>query len=107
MKKFEGKDLKEVWNYRLSVACPFIDRRGKTWVVHICANQKSDYPLESYDTGIPVEEGDVNDRTKIIKCYEWLYKVRSKYSLPDIEERKPLVAKMEAAEKALAELGAV
>jgi hypothetical protein len=109
-KKFAGKDIKEVWDYRLSNACPFIERKG-TWVVHICAKSNKDFngneyskPLESHDTGIKTEINDANDYKKVAKCYEWLYSVRDKYSLPDIAKRKPLVSKINAANKAAAEV---
>jgi len=107
-KKFEGKDIKEVWDYRLSKACPVIER-GETWVVNIYSKSNKDFngnhviePLESYDTGIKSEPFDAQDTKKVARCYEWLYKVRDNYSLPDIEKRKPLVAKINAANKAAA-----
>ena len=113
-KTFQGIDIKEVWDYRLSSATPMIDRRGGTWVVHIYAKANADYdpanpesiaqPLESFDTEIPAEKGDTWDVEKVKVCYEWLYSVRDKYSLPNIEQMKPHVAKINAANKALADL---
>ena len=112
-KTFAGLNIREVWNFRLSTAAPVIDRRSGTWVVHIYAKNNPDYdpadpstvaqPLESYDTGIPATPGDGYDAAKVAACYEWLYGVRDKYARPDIEELKPAVAKVEAANAALAE----
>jgi len=113
MKKFEGKEIREVWDFRLSTANPLIDTRSGTWIVHIYSNKNPDFtgkaaqPLESYDTGIKSEVGDEYDSSKVSKCYEWLYSVRDKYSRKNIEELKPHVKKINAANKALAELGAI
>lgn len=110
MKKFEGKCITEVWDYRLSVGIPQINRTGKTWVVYVFPKTYEDgqkvEPLISHDTGIKVEEGDTYDTAKVAKCYEWLYSIRDRYSLPDIEERKPHVVKIHEAINALAALGA-
>jgi hypothetical protein len=110
-KKFEGVDIKEVWNFRLSTAVPQINRDGGTWVVAIYAKSNPDYveggkpaePLEVHDTGIPSEPGDHHDVDKVKKCFEWLYSVRDKYALPEIEELKPAVAKIELANSKLVE----
>jgi len=110
-KKFEGIDIKEVWDYRLSKAVPFIDRTSGTWVVKVYSKENPDYdgknlaqPLESYDTGIKSESGDQFDTEKVKKCYEWMYTVRDKYSLEDIEERKPQVAKIREIDRLKSEL---
>ena len=114
--KIQGKDIREVWDFRLSSAVPQIDRRSGAWVVNIYSKTNPDYdpedpttlaaPLESHDTGIAFEEGDERDESKVIVCYEWLLTIRDKYTLPDIEERKPLVALINKANAALAALGA-
>ena len=110
------KDIKEVWDYRLSSAVPLIDRASGTWVVKIFAKDNEDYdpskqktmalPLEEFDTGIVYELGDEYDVSKLKPCYEWLLSVRDKYSLPNIEELKPVVSKINEANAKLAELGA-
>ncbi len=102
-----GRNIREVWDFRLSTASPLIDRRGGTWVVQIWANEGSPQPLEEYDTGMPVEVNDQFDTKKLTVCYKWLLTVRDKYALPDIEERKPLVAQINAANAQLAQLGRV
>jgi cytochrome oxidase Cu insertion factor (SCO1/SenC/PrrC family) len=117
MKKFEGKNIREVWDFRLSKATPVIDRRTGTWVVHIYSKVNPDYdpkkpetlakPLESHDTKIPAVTGDEHDVEKVKKCYKWLYSVRDKYSLPEIEKMKPEVAKINAANAKLAEMNRV
>jgi hypothetical protein len=114
--KLQGKNIREVWDFRLSRATPLIDRRSGTWVVHIYDKVNPDYdpkkpeteakPLESHDTKIPAVEGDQFDTAKVKVCYEWLLKVRDKYALEDIEERKPIVAEINAANEKLAQLGA-
>ena len=101
MKKFQGKHILEVWDFRLSTASPLIRNDiGDTWLVQIWANDNPDYdpedpstlavPLEEHDTGIPVEVGDHQDAEKMKVCYEWLYSVRDKYSREHIELRKPV-----------------
>ena len=116
-KQYEGKFITEVWDYRLSTATPLIDRRGGTWVVKIYAKDNPDYdpskpetlsaPLEEFDTKLPHEPGDERDSAKLSVCYNWLRSVRDKYSRPDIEELKPIVAKINAANAELAKRGAI
>ena len=112
MKIFKGKDLREVWDYRLSHACPFIDREGETWKVLIYAKSNEELraggkeypPLEEYYTGIKSETNDHHDKNKIKACYKWLYSVRDKYALEDIEQRKPYVKAINEANEALAKM---
>lgn len=111
MPTFEGKNILEVWDFRLSTAVPQIINSGRTWVVRIYPKQAKEYnpqrpnemqkPLKEYDTGIATEQGDTHDPVKIAKCYEWLYTVRDDYSRPDIEKLKPLVQAVRDAEAAL------
>ena len=106
--------IEDVWDYRLSTAAPLIDRRSGTWVVQIWSKNNPDYdpaagparPLEEYDTGIPFVPGDEHDEEKISICYDWLLSVRDKYSRPDIEELKPVVARIRKAQAELAARGA-
>ena len=114
---YAGVDIKEVWDFRLSRAAPVIVRGKEFWEIQIWAKDNPAYdpekpetlakPLEVISTDIKVEPGDEYDTAKVAACYELMYKVRDNYSLPDIEERKPLVAKINAANAALADLGAV
>lgn len=116
MPKLQGKNIREVWDFRLSRAVPVIDRRGGTWVVQIWAKTNPDYnpkdpstlarPLEVYDTGIPAEDGDEYNTDKVKVCYEWLKTVRDNYSLDDIEDRKPIVAQINEANDKLAAMNA-
>lgn len=92
-KKFNGVDMREVWDYRLSTAVPTIYRRD-TWQVEITSKGPNPKPLAVHDTGIPVEPDDTHDREKISACYEWLYQQRDQFALPDIEERKPIVKRI-------------
>lgn len=97
----EGKNTREVWDYRLSTASIYIDRRGGTWVCVIVSKSNPDYvegaeptePLETYDTGIEAVEDDEYDTAKVAACYEWFKSVRDKYSHPNIEQLKPMAAK--------------
>lgn len=113
MPSIEGKEIREVWDFRLSSASPLIIREG-TWKVQIWDKNNPDYdpenpqtlsaPLEEHDTGIAVERNDYHDTDKVKICYEWLLTVRDKYALPNIDELKPLVAKINEANTKLAEL---
>lgn len=102
---YKCEDIREVWDYRLSSAVPHMDRRGGTWLVVVCA--KTGGELEVFDTGLPVEDGDINDKQKLNVCYEWLRSVRHKYALPNIKQMKPLVKIINQANDELATLGAV
>lgn len=114
MKEFQGVDIKEVWDYRLSNAVPQIVRK-ETWIVEVWNKENTPCnpedpstfakPLETYDTGIMVEAGDEHDTSKIKMCYTWLMSVRDKYSRPDIEELKPIVKKINDANAELAMRG--
>ena len=94
-------EIRDVWDYRLSTASVMIDRISGTWVVKIISKNNPDYdpakpetlakPLEVYDTGLPWEEGDEYDESKLTVCYDWLRTVRDKYALPNIEQLKPRV----------------
>lgn len=54
-KDFNGGDIREVWNFRLSTANPLLMRR-ETWQVEIWANSNPDCkPLESGDPRMPPE----------------------------------------------------
>ena len=105
-KEFEGVDIKEVWNYRLSSAVPHIETGSGTWIVCIHAKDGGEL-LASHDTGIKTEVGDERDTAKVKECYVWLYSVRDEYALDGIEAMKAQVAKIEEANKILSELGAV
>ena len=112
--KIKGKNITEVWDFRLSSAVPCINTKSGTWVVQIWDKSNPDYnpqdpssiaePIEVHDTGIEAAPGDQHDTSKIIPCYEWLLSVRDKYALPDMAQRKSLVRKINAANNALAAL---
>lgn len=107
MKQLPGVNIKEVWNSRLSSATPLIDRRSGTWVCQVWSKTNPDYdpadpstlstPIETHDTGIPHTDGDEYDAEKLRVCFAWFYSVRDKYALPNIEDRKPVVALIEEA----------
>jgi hypothetical protein len=111
MKELKGIDIKEVWDYRLSTVSIFIDNRGATWKVVVMKKRNQDYdpkhpetlakPLEVIDTHIPSTINDTWDTNKTKACFEIIYKIRDKYSRPDIEDLKPKVKNLNAATKAL------
>ena len=63
----EGKNIREVFDFRLSIASVFIDRRNGTWQCVIVSKNNPDHvegakptpPLEIHDTGIKVIKGDL------------------------------------------------
>lgn len=111
----KGIDIREVWDFRLSKAVPMIDRTSGTWVIKIFAKNNPDYnpedpatlavPLEEHDTGIIFVEGDEYDTEKLIPCFKWLLSARDEYSLSHIEERKPVVAIINVANKKAGKIG--
>jgi len=106
-----GRDILEVWDYRLSTAYPVINNSGDEWVVEIHDKSAPDYdpdnpdvvasPLDVFKTGIPAVEGDSFDEEKIKPCFEWLKSVRDKYSAPDIDVLKPLAKDVREAQAKL------
>lgn len=102
--------IRQVWDYRLSTASVYIDRRGGTWVCVVVSKDNPDYndegtptpPLETHDTGIKATKDDAYDEDKLKACYKWFRSVRDKYALPNIEELKPLVADINKANATLA-----
>jgi len=106
---FQGKDIKEVWDYRLSYGVPQIVRRD-TWQVEIYLKdnegKSNAQPVQVYDTGLKTDHNDQWDKEKIIACYQWLYSVRDKYALPNINELKTLVKQINESNAKLSKLGA-
>lgn len=116
-RRYPGVNIREIWDYRLSSAVPCIDTTGGTWVAQVWRKENIPFdpanpehtlatPLETYDTGIKTTLNDSKDCDKVSACYVWLITVRDKYSLPDIEERKPLVKKINQMNAQLAAIGA-
>lgn len=113
-KTFEGVDIREVWDWRLSDYVPVLDNTGETWLVKLIPVKNAEFDPNTghakahivHDTGIKATEGDTHDREKIKICYEWLYSVRDKYARKDIEELKPAVKKINQDNNELGRLGA-
>lgn len=104
-KKYAGLDIREVWDWRLSTAQPILFNDKETWVIRIYANQAPDGEsalLEEVVTDIPTDGGIVEGQAA---CYPIIRDLRDKYSRPDIEELKPRVAEINAANAAIAEAG--
>ena len=92
MSKYEGKNILEVWDFRLSNGSPVLYADGDTWIVKVHAinpGNKRCVVLEEHDTKIPTT-GNIHDEAAIAACYEWLRSVRDKHSRDHIEERKPI-----------------
>ena len=102
-KKFTGKNIREVWDFRLSIGCPNLFNSGETYIGKIFANEPVDGVQEilaEFDTEIKTKGDDgrpANLDAAMVKYYEWLYSIRDKYSRDYIEERKPVVALINAA----------
>lgn len=105
--KHKGEDIREVWDWRLSIGNPIQYNSGANWVVKIHANDGSGV-LEEYDTGIKTvdEHGKRNshDTKAVAKCYDWLRSVRDKYSRDHIGLRKPVVKMINDANRHINEL---
>lgn len=98
-KKFKGKNILEVWDFRLSKGSPILYSNGPTWVVKIWANnpgKKNKVLRDQFDTGISTKNG-VHDCSAIARCYEWLASVRDQHSKDNIEDRKVVTRLINAA----------
>ena len=110
-----SRNIREVWDYRLSTASVYIDRRGGTWVCVVVSKSNPDFvegaeaakPLETFDTEIEATKGDAFDDKKLDACFEWFKSIRDKYALPNIEKLKPDVKLINEANARLAKAGAV
>ena len=92
-KTFRCVDIREVWDFRLSIGSPILYNNGETWIAKIWANDPGDEDcksLKEYDTGIKTN-GDNFDNEAITACFEWLYSIRDEFSRDHIELRKPVV----------------
>lgn len=97
MSEILGINIGEVWDYRLSTATPVLQNSGEFWRIEIHPKANgTGVPLETIQTDIPCEKGDARDPVKVAKCFNLILGVRDKYSLPNIEELKPRVAKINA-----------
>ena len=94
MTQHAGVEIREVWDFRLSVGSPILFNKGDTWVVQVFANDGGGV-LAEHDTGIKTT-GNNFDTDAIAACYDWLRTVRDKFSREHLELRKPLVALINA-----------
>ena len=111
MKTFAGKDIREVWDWRLSNANPILYNNEDLWIVRIFDNAApagERVLLAEHITDMETvgENGErnVHDYAAIAECYEWLYGVRDQYSKENIEELKPEVAAINAKNLELSEM---
>lgn len=105
-KVFEGINILEVWDFRLSIGSPILYADSEFWKVVIYANDPGDQEriiLDEHVTDVKTI-GDPRDPEGVTACYEWLYSVRDKYSRDHIELRKPIA---EAINEANAEAAAI
>ncbi|MDC0637492.1 hypothetical protein OAP25_02205 [Flavobacteriaceae bacterium] len=111
----EGINIREVWDFRLSRASVYIDRRGGSWMCVVISKDNPDYSecgevtpvLETHDTGIKAAKNDLYDKEKLKVCFEWFKTIRDNYALPNIEELKPIVSEINRLNEKLAAQGAV
>ena len=107
-KEFNGKNILEVWDWRLSRGNPILYNSGETWVVRIWANKPKDGEkelLEEWDSGFEVRrEFGAYDFEAIKKCYAWLHSVRDRYSRDHIELRKPVAKAINEANSKASEI---
>jgi hypothetical protein len=112
-KDFAGVDIREVWDFRLSTGAPMLFNSGETWEVKIFANDAPDgepVVLAEFVTDVKTvdEDGKRNphDSVAIAACYAWLHSVRDNFKRPDFDDRIEHVAAINAANRALAQVGA-
>lgn len=131
-KSYPGKDIREVWDFRLSHGTPMLFNSGETWRIKVFANDPhneawKDHPgkeimpisaqdearglkpnirvvLEDIETDIPTSTTTIEEGQAL--CYPYLRKVRDKYSRSGIEHRKPVVALINSAVAKLQQLQA-
>ncbi len=98
------KSILEVWDYRLSTAAPLVYKKypadlplpkdlepgRNNWIAAVYDKGESNAPLELFNSGVAVEEGDTDDNMPD-SIYEFFRSVRDKYALPNIEALKPKV----------------
>lgn len=102
--KYLGVDIREVWDWRLSIAQPILFNDGETWVIRIYANVAKDGEsalLEEIETDIPTAGTDIVEGQA--RCYPLLRAIRDKYSRDDIDERRQMVAEINARNKSISE----
>jgi hypothetical protein len=94
-KKFKGKFIREVWDFRLSKGCPYLYCDDQFWTIRIWANKPMGkrQMLKEHVTDIPAT-GNPHDEAAIALCYQWLYSVRDDFARDDIDEIKPRVLAM-------------
>jgi len=109
-KDFKGVDIREVWDWRLSVGAPILFNQGEFWVVKVFANQSLDGQcslLAEHTTKIKTidDQGqrDAYDPAGVCACYAWLHSVRDKYKRPDFEQLLEPVAAINRENRRLAE----
>lgn len=103
-KKYQGVDIREVWDWRLSIAQPILFNNGEIWIIRIYANEAADGEsalLEEIETDIPTAGVSIIEGQQ--RCYPMLREIRDKYSRDNIDELKPKVAAINAANRAAAE----
>lgn len=94
-KSYEGKDIREVWDWRLSQGNPILYCDGPTWIIKIWSNSGKGL-LQKLDTNVPTKGGLANytDYEAVAKCYKKLYAVRDRWSRKNVDKLKPVVAEI-------------
>ena len=94
---FKGVDIREVFDFRLSLGAAFLFNSGEFWAVKIISNTSPDdgpETLAEHITDVPTTT--VPDAEGIKACYAWLHSVRDNIARDHIELRKPVVALINA-----------
>ena len=105
--KHKGERIREVHDFRLSVASVGLKNSGATWTVGFYCNKTGEILGEEHDSGVPTVVGGIrnnHDCKAIAICYDWVRVERDKYSLSHIELRKPVVAMINAANEKAVEI---
>ena len=100
---FQGVDIREVFDFRLSLGSAVLFNSGEFWAVKIMSNTAPDgesIVLAEHTTTVPTRIDGVQDPREpfgVCTCYAWLHSVRDQFSRDHIEIRKPVVAMINAA----------
>jgi hypothetical protein len=106
-KDFEGVDIREVWDWRLSNGMAILYDDGPTWAVRVWANNPPEGEvkqlLAEHVTDVATC-GDPRDPEGVAACYEWLHSIRDDHARDNIELRKPVCAMIQGANTLAASL---
>lgn len=100
-KVITGKDIRDVWDWRLSRGNPILYCDGPFWIIRIWDNKAPDGErilLKEIETDIPSTRNP-HDHEAVAKCHKLLREIRDEFSRDHLELRKPVVAMINEANK--------